>query len=413
MKKKLIFIPILVTIFLDMLGVGIIIPILAPLFVDPVHSILNPSMSEATRNMLFGFLMASYPLAQWFGAPILGALADRQGRKKWILGSLIGTMLGYLIFAFGVMQGTVLLLFVGRLLAGFMGGNISIMQSAIADISDEKNRSRNFGLIGMAFGLGFIFGPYIGGKLADPNLVSWFDFATPFWFAAILTFINIILAIVFFQETLKERTNRPFNLLTGPKNIVKAFSLPNFRVMFLVAFLFSFGFSFFTQFFQVYLIDVFQFNQSQIGNVFAYVGLFIAFTQGVLNRKVSQWLKPHQILRLAPLGLALALLFILVPGQSGGIFYVLPFVAIFNGLTYPNLTAQVSILADEKSQGEILGINQSLHSLGQALPPLLAGFLVTINSSLPIFLGACSVAISWFIFLFFFKPKAKQEFHEV
>lgn len=413
MNKRLIFIPILITVFLDLLGLGIIIPILAPLFVDPTYSVLDPEITTATRNMLFGFLMATYPLAQWIGAPILGALADRQGRRKWILASLFGTLIGYVLFAYGVMSGSLALLFIGRALAGFTGGNISIMQSAIADISDEKSRSRNFGLIGMAFGLGFIFGPYIGGKLADPNLVSWFDFSTPFWFAGILTLINILFVLAFFPETLKQKMNRPFGLLTGPKNIIKAFSLPNLRVMFLVVFLFSFGFNFFTQFFQVYLIDSFDFNQSQIGNMFAYIGLFIALTQGVLNRRLSRYFMPHQLLRIVPFGLAASLLLLLVPDKSTGLFYVLPFVALFNGLSFPNLTAEVSILADEKSQGEILGINQSLLSLGQAIPPIIAGFLVTINTNLPIFLAGCTIGLAGLIFIIFFKPKAKETFKEV
>ena len=132
-------------------------------------------------------------MAQFFGAPILGAMSDRFGRKKILILSLVGTCIGYLFFGAGIAAASLITLFISRAIDGFTGGNISIALSAIADISDPKEKAKNFGLIGMAFGLGFILGPYIGGKLADPSVVGWFTHSTPFWFAAALTFLNIIL----------------------------------------------------------------------------------------------------------------------------------------------------------------------------------------------------------------------------
>jgi len=111
-------------------------------------------------------------------------------------------MFGYILFALGIVYNNIYFLFIGRILDGFTGGNISIAQSAIADISTPETKSRNFGLIGMAFGLGFIIGPYIGGKLADPSIMAWFTYATPFWLYVILTLINILLVLWYFLETL-------------------------------------------------------------------------------------------------------------------------------------------------------------------------------------------------------------------
>ena len=149
-------------------------------------------------------LIASYPLAQFFGAPILGALSDKHGRKKIILISLIGTFFGYLLFAYGIITKNVTLLFASRMLDGFTGGNISTIMSAIADVSTVKDKTKNFGMIGMAFGLGIILGPFIGGNLADPNNVSWFNHSTPFWFAALICLFNIALVVFNFKETCKK-----------------------------------------------------------------------------------------------------------------------------------------------------------------------------------------------------------------
>ena len=175
------------TIFIDMLGVGILIPVF-PLLILPnsPDNILPTGWTIQQGFILFGWLSAAYPLAQFFAAPILGQLADRYGRKKILAISITGTMFGYILFAIGIATHNIPLLFASRILDGFTGGNISVAQAAIADISTAKNRARNFGLIGMAFGLGFILGPYVGGKLADPSVISWFNAQTPFYFTAAL-----------------------------------------------------------------------------------------------------------------------------------------------------------------------------------------------------------------------------------
>jgi DHA1 family tetracycline resistance protein-like MFS transporter len=230
-KAKNPIFPLLLTIFIDLLGVGIVIPILAPLFLIPFTSILPASYTHDQRVLLMGILSASYPLAQFLGAPLLGALSDRYGRKPLLILSLIGTLAGYLLFGLGVITKSLPLLFLGRIIDGFTGGNISIAQSAIADITKPENRARNFGFIGMAFGLGFVLGPYIGGKLIDPSIVSWFSQSTPYFFTALLTTINIGLVIFLFPETIKEKVKSKIKLLSGFINLKKAFLIKNLRTL--------------------------------------------------------------------------------------------------------------------------------------------------------------------------------------
>lgn len=404
-KKANAMIPIFFTVFIDLLGLGIVIPILPAVILNPMAGLLPMSYDFSTRTIIYGFLIASYPIMQFFGAPILGVLADQKGRKKILLVSLLGTLTGYLLFAVGILTQNIWLLFIGRGLDGFTGGNISIAQSAIADISDETNKSRNFGMIGMAFGLGFVIGPYIGGKLADPSFVSWFSFDTPFWFASILTFINLLLVLQLFPETLKVVSDKKVDLFAGLKNIRRAFSITEMRTIFIVVFLLTIGFNFFTQFFQVFLIGKFQFNQSQIGDLFAYMGIWIAVAQGAFLRPLSKKFSNATILKGSIILLAVTFPLLLLPDKSIWIYVIIPFIAIFQGLTQPNTTAIVSNLSDGDSQGEILGINQSIVSVAQAIPPILAGFLTTISLNLPTLFAAGATVLAWGVFVTLFKQK--------
>ncbi|MBL7778186.1 MAG: MFS transporter [Chitinophagales bacterium] len=393
-----------ITVFIDMLGVSIIIPVFAPLIVQNTHGMLPAEMSEATRNLIYGLLTATFPFFQFFGAPILGTLADKHGRKKILQISIIGTFVGYVLFALSINSHALWLLFLARAIPGFMGGNISIVMAALADISKPEERAKNFGMIGMAFGLGFILGPAIGGVLASSDVVSFFDYSTPLWFTALLTLINFYYVQKQFPETYKPNGNASkISLLAGVNNIRKALRMVNMRVILITVFFQSFGFSFFMQFNQVYLIKKFAFNEKQIGLLFAYIGLWIAFTQGVIVRNVTKKFIPPQILRISLLGLAVTIFVILLPQQAWMLLLVNPFVAIFQGLTQPNQTSIVSNMTPRDMQGEMLGIQQSVASLAFTIPPLIAGVIVTFDYRLPIIVSAVMILLAWINFYFRFK----------
>jgi DHA1 family tetracycline resistance protein-like MFS transporter len=412
-KKHPIF-PIFVTVFIDLLGFGIAIPTLAVVLLKPDAGVLPFATPFGIRTIFYGLLVASYPLAQFFGAPILGALSDRYGRKRVLIAPIAANMLGYIIFALGLIYQQLHLLFLARIIDGFAGGSISIAMSALADISeDDRAKTRNFGLIGLAFGLGFILGPFIGGKLSDPSVVSWFRYDTPFWFAAFLCLINMILVFWRFPETLETRSKTPVSALTGFRNLARAFTMTNLRTMFLVVFLLTLGFNFFTQFFQVFLIEKFSFTQSQIGDLFAYVGLWIAISQGFVTRPLSRKFAPRTILSFSALFLGLTLPLLVLPEASWVLFFILPFIAMFQGLTEPNSTALVSELSDASSQGEILGIKQSIQSMGMAIPPIVAGFISGIHHTLPILVASIITLLAWGTFVRFFRPEVKQKFSDV
>lgn len=386
-----------ITVFIDMLGVGIIIPIFAPLIVRNEYGLMPLATSEATRNLTYGVLSATFAIFQFFGAPILGGLADKYGRKKILRFSLFGTFVGYVLFALAVHYRLLWLVFIARALPGFMGGNISIVLASLADISDPKDRAKNFGLVGMAFGLGFILGPFIGGTLGK------IDLALPLWCTAALTLLNIVLVIIQFPETFVPSGNGTVSLLTGIRNVKRALKMKELDVVFLTLFLQAFGFSFFMQFFQVYLIKQFDFSQVQIGQMFGYIGIWIAITQGGITRLVSKRFSSPQILQFTLLGLSLSLWLILGPSALWMLFVTQPLVALFQGLSQPNLTSIVSVLTPKDTQGEILGIQQSVQSLAFAIPPIIAGVVVSIDVRLPIFLAGLSIFIAWLVFVFGFR----------
>ena len=390
---------IFITVFIDMLGVGIIIPIFAPLIVQNDLGIVPAHFSREDRMIIYGFLAATFSIFQFFGAPILGALADRHGRKRVLNFTLVGTFIGYLLFAAALHSKILALIFIARAIPGFTGGNISIAMAALADLSDDKSKAKNFGLVGMAFGLGFILGPPIGGAL------SHYDYSYPLLFTAFLAFINIILVYVQFPETFRPKSVRPISLWAGFHNIAKAFTYSNMRVILLVLFLQAFGFTFFTQFFSVFMIDKFDASKEQIGYIFGLTGLCLVITQGGITRALSGRVLPARILRFTLIGLGISLMLTLVPTTLYGLFAIQPLVAMFQGLTQPNITSIISSLGTTENQGEILGIQASVQSLAFAIPPILAGFISTIDYRLPVIAGGLSLLIGWLIFIFLFKPQ--------
>ncbi len=400
-KQKNSLWPIFLTVFIDMLGVGIIIPIVPTLFFDLDTSILPAEMANSTRYILYGFLIASYPFMQFFGAPALGALSDRYGRKPLIQLSLLGTLIGYLVFAQAVNSHNLVVIFLARMLPGFTGGNISIIMSALSDVSNEKTRVKNFGLVGMAFGLGFVIGPALGGLLADSERVSWFNLSTPFLFTALLTVINILFLQFNFRETLHHRRQTAVNFFTGFRNIAKSFMTPHLRVIFSSVLLYSMGFAFYTQFFSVYLIQKFEYSPAQIGMLYGWVGIWLIITQGLIVRRMSGKIAPKKVIPVSMLGVGIVMATLLIPNNPKFFYFINPLIAIFHGMTSPNMTSIVSTQAGKSFQGEILGINQSMLSLGNFFPPIIGGFISAVNgnSSYPLMVSALIIFVAWGLFV--------------
>ena len=389
------------TAFLNFTGLTLAIPIFTPLCLDQTGGIIAVGASLPVRTTILGFLLGIFPLCQFFTSPLLGALSDRLGRKKILLFAIAGTFAGYIIMAVSILAESLPLAFLSRIITGSFSGSLAVTQSAIADLSDEKSRAKNFGLLGAAFGTSLFVGPALGGFLSDPSINARFNFATPFWLASFLTACNFLQVAWQFSETLppEKRRHVDFHLLVGPINIINAFKDTVYRRMFLVVFALAFGFNFFTQFFQVYLIDQFAATPKQLGLVLSYLGICSILTQAVLVRPVSKRLSPQKILPVSLLLLAASFPALLIVPSFWLLFPVIIFIPIFNGLSSPNLTALVCGLAGSKKQGEILGINQSVMAMAQFLPPLIGGYIVGQHFTLPLWITSGSILLAWILFL--------------
>ena len=401
---------IFLTVFIDLIGIGMAIPVITPLLITS-PDIFSAQTAYSTKTLVLGLLLASYPFFQFFGAPLLGALSDRYGRKKILILSLAGTALGYILFAIGIMTNQLWLLFVSRSLDGFTGGNIATAMSVISDVSDGTNKTKNFGMVGMAVGLGFILGPFIGGVLSNPEILSWFNNATPFWAAAALCVFNILLLVFRFKETLHTTIHTKITALTGFVNVVRAWKMINVRRVFLTIFLLTFGFTFFTQFFQVFLIERFNYSNAQIGNLFAYVGLWMAFTQGVITRPIVARFAPDKIMSWAILGMMITFPLLLLPHTTAFLFTLIPLIAIFQGHIQPTSTTIISNLAGPEAQGEVMGINQSVISLAMIIPPIISGWLASFSSSLPLIFASLVTGLAWLVFANHRKHQTPEQFH--
>lgn len=397
----------LLVVFLDFIGFGMLIPIAPVLLTDPTSPsyILPAAYSVKTGYILLGLILAMFPIGQFLVAPILGQLSDRIGRK-WILAfTLTGTMVAYALFAAGILLRNIPLLFLARAADGLTGSNISVTYAALADITKPEQRSRRFGLVGAMIGLGVTAGPFLGGFFADSHHVSWFNFTTPFWFATALSFISVILVIFAFEETLITPIHRgKIRLNQAWLNIRRAIALPGLRPILSTSFLYSFGFTFYQTFVGVFLVHKFGFGVGEIGWFFFYSGLWIIAAQLLVVRRLARIMSERQILRFSLLGTGLCPLLYLLPPVWWGILFITPFFTIFNSLNMVNIPALVSRSAETHIQGEVLGINASVQALAQSLPPIIAGFLAAqITFWTPLLIAGLIIIAAGFVFIGFYK----------
>lgn len=386
-----------------MVGIGILIPVIPQLLGEPnsPYYLLAPSQADL-GFLLLGLLAASYPVAMFFASPILGTLSDKYGRKPVLVVSLLGTAVSYFIFAFAIVARNIPFLFISRIIDGATGGNISVAQAAIADLSAPEDRAKNYGLMGAAFGAGFIFGPFLGGVLSSPSVLPFFSASTPFFFSGMLALINTLSIHYFFRESIKEKhLDRKIHFLASLENIAKAKKFHNIRYLFLVSFLANAGFAFFTSFFNVYLTTKFDLSPAQIGNFFAYVGVWIIITQSLIVRKISSRYSETELLGPAFIASGIGTLLYLVPDVAWYLIFIVPLASIPNGIQFANFTSLLTKKTEEKVRGEVLGINTSISSAGQAIPPIFAGAIAALTAAyVPIILAALIIGFAGIVFIY-------------
>ena len=354
---------IFITVFIDLVGFGIVIPVL-PYYAEGARFGATPSQ--------VGLLFASYSVMQLVFAPVLGRLSDKHGRRPILLISLLGTSLGFLILGFAT---TLTMLFVGRIIDGISGGNISTAQAYIADVTTKENRAKGMGLIGAAFGLGFVFGPAIGG------ILSRWGINVPFLFAGGLAFANAILLYFALPETVTADHPARTSAAAGRGWNQLIISLRNPRLGFVLTiyFLSIVAFSIMTATFSLFLMFRLGYDAFHNGWIFAFVGVISAIVQGGLIGKLVKKFGESLLVIIGVLLFSASLFAIPFVTPATGLLAILAIGAatsIGQALSAPSLSSLASKSASAGEQGGVLGVMQSVASLARAVGPSLAAVLI-------------------------------------
>jgi len=390
---------ILITVFIDMLGIGIIIPILPELIREFVGG------SSALAGRWYGVLAATYAVTQFLFAPLLGALSDRVGRRPVILISLFGLGVDYLIMGFAPTLGW---LFVGRLIAGVMGANVTTANAYIADVSKPENRARNFGLIGVAFGLGFIFGPAIGGLLGS------IDLRLPFFASAGLALLNWLYGFFVLPESLPAEKRDVFRWRkanpVGSLHVLRTYPLvAGLTAAFVFVILAQRGLE---TVWVLYTGHKFGWDERANGLSLALVGIMSAIVQGGLVQPVIKRIGER---RAVLYGLIWAVVAFLGYGlaTAGWMLLVVIVVGSISGVAGPAIQSLVAGAVPPEDQGKVQGGIQSLMSLTSIAAPLIftAGLFSYFTSAgapvqspgAPFLLGAVMYALAFWSVLRLFR----------
>ncbi|MGB0681937.1 MAG: MFS transporter [Magnetovibrionaceae bacterium] len=350
-------------VFIDLVGFGIIIPLL-------------PFYGEffGASPWTIGLLMAVYSLFQFLAAPFWGRLSDRVGRKPVLVYTLLGGVIAYLIMGFA---DELWMLFVARALAGIMAGNISAAFAYAADVTTRETRSRAMGMIGAAFGLGFIFGPAIGGLLAgsDPATAN---YAAPAFAAAAFSAIALILAVIRLKESLKPELRAEVAALSSQERRTRfrtALSHPAVMILIALNFLAVYVFAGLETTFSLWSNRSFGWGPLENGYLFAYVGLLSAFVQGGLVGRLAKRFGEVNLLRSGAGLLALGIGLIPWADSLWTLGAVMALVAFGFGLMTPVVNSLISLNVSETEQGGVMGVSRSASTLARVLGPIWAGYL--------------------------------------
>jgi len=347
---------IFITVLVDMIGFGIIIPVMPQLIMQ-----LTGQPVE-TAAVMGGLLMGAFAFTQFICAPIVGGLSDRYGRRNILLFAMLGFTLDYLIMGTAT---TFAVLFLGRMLSGVFGATYTTANAYIADITDAKDRAGRFGMMGAAFGLGFILGPVIGGVLGDV------DPRYPFFAAAVLAGANFIYGYLILPETLSAENRRPFQIRRANPfgSLIQMHKYPVVFTMLAAAFLFFLGHASFPALWTYFSTLRFDWSPRDIGISLMAVGLASAIVQGGLTRiivaRIGEWKAfgiGFSIAALAYVGYGLV--------SEVWVFYVIMAIGSLSGIGGPAMQSICTRLVPANSQGELQGAMSSLQSLSMVIGPL-------------------------------------------
>lgn len=347
-------------VFINLLGFGLILPLL-PYYAE----------SFGASDTMIGILVASYAAAQLVGAPLLGRLSDKFGRRPILLLSLFGTLISFLLLGFAK---TLVLLFIARIFDGITGGNISVAQAYIADVTTEKDRAKGLGMIGAAFGLGFIFGPATGGFLSQ------WGYAAPAFAAAGLVTINLLMIYFWLPESLTTERRAELAEKEKPKftlrALLDALQRPFSGSLLITRFFFGLAFSIFQTIFSLYALRQFNLDAQQTGYILTYIGVLSVIVQGGLVGKLTKHFREDLLITVSVGIMALSLLGWAFAPSVVILLVILAPIAFAGGVLNTVISSALTKTVQPQEIGGILGLSASIESLTRVIAPMLGGVLL-------------------------------------
>jgi DHA1 family tetracycline resistance protein-like MFS transporter len=355
MKRSPLFV-VLFTVFVDLVGFGIVLPIL-PYYAERFGA----------TSLEIGAIISSFSLAQFIFAPIWGRISDRVGRRPVILVSLFGSLASYLLFA---RAQTLWMLLLSRALAGVAAANIAAAQAYVADVTPPEERARGMGLIGAAFGFGFTVGPFLASKVAPLSA------AAPGYLAAGLALVNLVLASFFLPESLRPESRALPRRGLSRRALGRVFASPVLTAVSMTFIAISFTGSAFTSMMPLFLARRLTMAPAEAANIFALVGATMAIMQWLAVHPLSRRFGERTLAILGVTGMAATLCLLPSSAAIGSLVLLLLLYAVSAAVVGPSAMSLVTFVADARQQGEVIGVVQSLASLSRVVGPVWGGLVM-------------------------------------
>jgi len=343
------------TVFIDLVGFGIIIPLL------PVYA-----EKFGADGLQVGLLLMSYSLMQFFFAPLWGRLSDKVGRRPMLLMSLLASAAGFTLWG---LAGSLTMLFISRIVAGIGNANLAVAQAYIADITTPENRAKGMGVVGAAFGLGFVLGPAIGG------LCSHFEpgYSLAGFVAAGFSLLDLILTFFFLPEPPKRSTAGQERFVFKPGFYFRTLFNEKLRLSFAIFFISTFAFANMEATLVLLTEHKFGFNAAQNGWLFTFIGFIMVLTQGGLIGRLSKKYGESRLISAGCVIVALGLFLTPLTQMTTVLYLACALLAIGSGITTPSNQSMISKLSPAEEVGGVMGVGQSLSTLGRILGPVVGG----------------------------------------
>jgi DHA1 family tetracycline resistance protein-like MFS transporter len=384
-RNPLVFV--FITVLIDCIGIGIIFPVAATIVTEVTHVSINEAITYS------GLMMTCYALMQFLFSPFLGGISDRYGRRPVLLISLLGLGIDYLFLTFA---DTLTLLFIGRIIAGVCGASFTTAFACIADVSEPEKRAQNFGLIGAAFGLGFIIGPVLGGIFSE------YGSRAPFVAAAILSLLNFIYGFFILPETLKPENRRDFNIKRA--NPFGAFMQlkrsKHIRTLVLGMFMLYLAGQVMPAIWPFYTKFMYHWTDKQIGYSLGFVGIMISIVQGALIKFSQQKFGTEKAIYIGLLMYFVGLVLFAFANQPW-MMYAFTFVYALGGIAPPSIQGIISGRVADNEQGELQGMVTALNSISTILSPLIMTnlFYQFTKSNTPVYFPGAAFAAAALLIL--------------